>query len=150
MVCTYLKCMYSFCSHGGVVGCRAVCTHPSDYSRFHLPQLYLKSFLQTSARLSIVKNFKTLNCKRPIWPKRFQENECWLFVCFRRLWSIVQVHCFEIFNCTWVGISPTRQLHINSGMEPASFTHMFLLYNYLNVLPSLGFVLQTVMQILVS
>ena len=30
---------YSFCSHRGVGGCRAVCTHPSDYSRFHLPQL---------------------------------------------------------------------------------------------------------------
>ena len=37
-----LACTHSFCSHRSVGGCRAVCTHPSDYSRFHLPQLYFK------------------------------------------------------------------------------------------------------------
>ena len=29
-------CTYSFCSHRGGDGYGAVCTHPSDYLRFHL------------------------------------------------------------------------------------------------------------------
>ena len=34
-------CMYSFFSHGGDGGCRAVCTHASDYSAFPLLQVQI-------------------------------------------------------------------------------------------------------------
>ena len=36
----FFACMYSFSVTGGA-GCRAVCTHLSDSSGFHLPPMYI-------------------------------------------------------------------------------------------------------------